>query len=348
MQGDIFHLFYMGRAMNTDNRPGTRGQSILSSAAIALAAGIGVAAHAASELPKCLYISSYHVGYAWSDGVEEGLRKVLADKCQIQQFDMDTKRLRSAEDIKKAIATSLEIIESWKPDVVITSDDNAAKHLIVPYFMDKELPFIFSGVNWTVKEYGFPASNVTGIVEVAPIEPMLKEAIKVSQGTNGIYLGAKTMTEEKNFARIETGAKRLNSRLEQVLVTDAESWKREFAKANRNADYIVMGSNSGIIGWDDDEMSTYAIENAEVVSVTNHSWMMPVTALGYTKIPQEHGEWAASSALEILAGTSPADLPIVTNRKWDLWINEEIVNSTGTELSVRFMRRAKRFAAFDE
>ena len=43
MQGDIFHLFYMGRAMNTDNRPGTRGQSILSSAAIALAAGIGVA-----------------------------------------------------------------------------------------------------------------------------------------------------------------------------------------------------------------------------------------------------------------------------------------------------------------
>ncbi len=335
--------------MNLKNtRCSTGVKSFFLSTTIALSVGMGIVANAATQLPRCLYISSYHAGYAWSDGVEQGVRSVLSGKCEIRQFDMDTKRLRSPEEIKKAVATSLEIIERWKPDVVITSDDNAAKHLIVPHFKGGKLPFVFSGINWTVKEYGFPVSNVTGIVEVAPIEPMLKEAMKVSQGVRGVYLGADTLTEKKNFSRIQTGAKRLGSTLEQVLVTDAETWKREFAKANAEADYIVMGSNSGIEGWNDDEMGEYAVANANIISVTNHSWMMPVTALGYTKIPQEHGEWAAHSALEILAGTAPSDLPIVTNRKWDLWINQGVVSSTGTELSSRFTRRAKRFVGLEE
>jgi len=314
----------------------------------ALGLMIGASATANPVLPKCLYISSYHSGYAWSDGVEEGLRKVLTGKCEIRQFNMDTKRKKSPEDIAQAVSTSLEIIESWKPDVVITSDDNAAKYLIAPHFKGKKLPFVFNGVNWTAIEYGFPVSNVTGIVEVAPIEPMLKEAIKVSGGSKGVYLGADTLTERKNFSRIKDGAVKLGSRIEERLVSDAESWKRVFDIANANADYIVMGSNSGIAEWDESAMAAYVVENAKVVSVTNHSWMMPVAAMGYVKIPSEHGAWSASVALEILAGNSPSDFPIVTNRRWDLWINQGILNATETELSAKFTRRAKRFAANEE
>ena len=309
--------------------------------------GMALAANTAS-LPKCLYISSYHSGYAWSDGVEEGVRSVLSGKCEVRQLDMDTKRKRSPADFERAVSEAISMIDSWKPDVVITSDDNAAKHLIVPHYKNKSLPFVFSGVNWTAEEYGFPYSNVTGIVEVAPIEPMLKEAIKVSGGMKGVYLGADTLTERKNYSRIEAGASRLNSSLEQQLVSDADAWKKAFEEANAKADYIVIGSSSGIDGWSDKEMGAYAAANAKIISVTNHRWMMPVTALGYTKIPNEHGEWAASTALEILAGTSPSELPIVTNRKWDLWINQGVLNSTGKSLSSRFTRRAKRFAGLED
>ena len=75
--------------------------------------------------------------------------------------------------------------------------------------------------------------------------------------------------------------------------------------------------------------------------------MMPVAALGYTKIPQEHGEWAASAALEILSGANVIDIPIVTNRRWDLWLNQGVVDAIGTELSARFTRKAKRFVVSD-
>ena len=179
--------------------------------------GIQPVTIASEVLPRCLYISSYHIGYAWSDGVEEGLRSVLDGKCEIRQYDMDTKRKRSADDIKSAVVASREIIESWKPDIVITSDDNAAKHLIVPHYKNSALPFVFSGINWTVEEYGFPVSNVTGIVEVAPIEPMLKEAMALASGSKGIYIGADTLTERKNFKRIMSGAENLGSSLSHTL-----------------------------------------------------------------------------------------------------------------------------------
>ena len=153
-----------------------------------------------SEAARCLYVSSYHQGYEWSDGVERGLRSVLSGKCEIRQFDMDTKRKRSERDKVNSALEAKRIIEEWRPDVVITSDDNAAKYLIKPYYRDHTLPFVFSGLNWTVKEYEFPYRNVTGIVEVAPIRPMLEQARSIVQGARRFfYLGFKTFTEKKNL-----------------------------------------------------------------------------------------------------------------------------------------------------
>jgi len=50
------------------------------------------AASAANALPKCFFVSSDHKGYAWSDSVEVGLRSAFRGKCELRQFDMNTKR----------------------------------------------------------------------------------------------------------------------------------------------------------------------------------------------------------------------------------------------------------------
>jgi hypothetical protein len=91
---------------------------------------------------------------------------------------MDTKRNKSVAFKQSAAIAVKREIETWQPDVVIVSDDNAAKYVVEQYYRDANTPFVFSGVNWTVKEYGFPYSNVTGIIEVAPLEAMLTHAIK--------------------------------------------------------------------------------------------------------------------------------------------------------------------------
>ncbi len=81
---------------------------------------------------------------------------------------MDTHRYPEIDATKKAALAAFELARDLQPDIIITSDDNAAKYLIVPYLVDTATPVVFTGINGTVREYGFPAKNVTGMVEVAP------------------------------------------------------------------------------------------------------------------------------------------------------------------------------------
>ena len=255
---------------------------------------------------------------------------------------MDTKRNKS-DAFKQSAAAAVKLeIETWHPDVVIVSDDNAAKYVIQQYFRDASTPFVFSGVNWTVREYGFPYSNVTGIVEVAPLEAMLTHAIKYSgEGRRAIYLGADTLTEKKNLERVTKVSKKLGIELQGMLVADASEWKTRYLAA-QDADFIVMGSYSGIDNWDKAELAGFAVEHARKLTVTSHDWMMPFSTIGFTKIPQEHGEWAAQSAIEILKGKSPGEIPIVANRDWDLWVNAAHLESTRIKLPRTFLRKAKK------
>jgi len=252
---------------------------------------------AVAEGYKCLYISSYHKGYAWSDGVEDGLKKTLGDKCEFMQFDMDTKRKKEASDVVSSTKRALDLINSWHPDVVITSDDNAAKHIIAPHFKNSDIPFVFSGVNWTVEEYGFPFANVTGI--------------------------------------------------DKFLVSDFENWKEQYKQAQQSYDFLVIGSNSGIADWNEKIASRFAIDNSHKLSVTNMQWMMHVSTLGYTKIPSEHGEWAGDAAIAILDGMSASEIPIATNRKWELWINEDLESASFAKISDRVKKKAKRQASIE-
>jgi ABC-type uncharacterized transport system substrate-binding protein len=297
---------------------------------------------ASSGAGKCLYVSSYHRGYAWSDGVEQGLRKVLTGHCEIRQIDMDTKRNKSVEFKQSAASEVKHEIETWQPDVVIVSDDNAAKYVVKQYYRDADTPFVFSGVNWTVKEYGFPYSNVTGIIEVAPLEAMLTNAIKYSGGAKkAIYLGADTLTEKKNLDRVAGASQKLGIELEGILVSSASEWKVQY-RAAQDVDFIVMGSYSGISDWNKAEMAAFAVEHARKLTVTSHDWMMPFSTIGFTKIPQEQGEWAAQAAIEILKGKSPREIPIVANRNWDLWLNMAHLESTRITLPRKLLRKAKK------
>ena len=316
--------------------------TILITAASLFLSSLVASSTANSGANKCLYVSSYHRGYAWSDGVEEGLRKVLTGHCEIRQIDMDTKRNKSPEFKQSAAVAVKREIETWQPDVVIVSDDNAAKYVVEQYYRDAATPFVFSGVNWTVKEYGFPYSNVTGIVEVAPLEAMLTHAIKYSGGAKkAIYLGADTLTEKKNLDRVAEASKKLGIDLEGMLVSSASEWKAQY-RAAQDADFIVMGSYSGISDWNKTELAVFAVEHARKLTVTSHEWMMPFSTVGFTKIPQEHGEWAAQTAIEILKGKSPSEIPIVANRDWDLWINTAHLESTRIKLPRKFLRKAKK------
>jgi ABC-type uncharacterized transport system substrate-binding protein len=313
--------------------------------AIALLSGLTLLAAAtmtqAEPLPKCLFVSSYHQGYAWSDGVERGLRDTLAGKCEVRQFDMDTKRRKSEPEQKAAALAAKDLIESWQPDVVIVADDNAARYLVMPYYREAELPIIFCCINWTVQEYGFPYRNVTGMIEVAPVQAMVDEAKALTpRATRTLYLGAATKTERKNAERLRRAAEKAGLVFEEALTPTLDQWVEAY-RHGQDYDFVIMGSNAGINDWDDAAAIRAITPVTRRLSVTSHEWMMPVSMLGMTKIPEEQGEWAASVALQVLDGTEPGSIPIIANRKWDLFINQGLLNAAGIVLPERLKAKGK-------
>ena len=291
---------------------------------------------------KCLFVSSYKAGYEWSDGVERGLRSVLAGNCEIRQFDMDTKRYKSSEEKTERALMAKAIIEEWQPDIVITADDNAAKYLIQPYYRDHVLPFVFCGVNWTVKEYGFPYSNVTGMIEIAPIVPMLERAGEIVPNMKrAFYIGADTLTERKNLERFQEASALLGLQLESALVGTQADWIAAYERT-QESDVVIMGSNAGIADWDDKQALAAVLATTRKLSVTNHEWMMPFTMMGVTKIPDEQGEWAGKAAVAILGGVKPSSIPIVPNDRRDVWLNNEIVKAAALTVPLGISKKAKK------
>lgn len=295
-----------------------------------------------ADAKKCLFVSSYHKGYAWSDGVEKGLRSKLADVCNIRQFDMDTKRNRSIEHIKKAALQARSIIESWQPDIVITADDNAARYLIKEYYRDSDIPFVFCGVNWTAKEYGFPYRNVTGIIEIAPIRPLLNQVKQLIPGaSSAVYIGADTVTEKKNYARFEKASNKNGIQISSMLVSNMQEWIDAYRIA-QTQDMIILGSNAGIKDWDAEKVVSRINEISTTLTITNHEWMMPFTMLGFTKVAEEQGTLSARMAISILNGTDIADIAMIPNRKWDVWTNTLLLKAAGITLPRALVNKSKQ------
>jgi len=268
---------------------------------------------------------------------------MLDGRCDYRAFYMDTKRNKSEEYMKWVAAQAKELIDEWKPDVVIMADDNAARYLVKPYFRDASLPVVFCGVNWSVDEYGFPYSNVTGMVEVAPIRPLLRSAFQLVRPLRrAYYLGADTVTERKNLERFRTELEKEGVEVVPRLVRSRREWLEAYREA-QEGDLLVLGNHAGIPDWDEEKVRREIDQISHILTVTNHGWMMPVAMLGFTKIPEEQGEWAGRIALAVLEeGISPADIPIIANRRWDLWINPELLECAGIRLLDRLRKRAKR------
>lgn len=115
---------------------------------------------------KILHIMSYHSPWRWTDGQLQGFKDGMGDApAEYKVFQMDTKRNSTAEAKERVGREARALIESWKPDLVYTTDDDVQEFVAVHY-VNKSLPFVFSGVNKDPATYGFRGSkNITGVLE---------------------------------------------------------------------------------------------------------------------------------------------------------------------------------------
>lgn len=147
---------------------------------------------AEKNLINIAIVSSYHPEYTWSqatnDGVLTGLlefgyldnkdqakqytktNSVTSSKVRLKKYWMDTKRKSSRSEISIALSLLIEQLETFKPDIVLLGDDNAANY-VGNHYLDSDIPVVFWGVNGVPLKYGLldslenPGHNITGVYQ---------------------------------------------------------------------------------------------------------------------------------------------------------------------------------------
>ena len=295
---------------------------------------------------KILFVNSYHEGYPWSDGISKGIGAAL-DKAGVDwvAVSMDTKR-NNNEEYKTAAGLRIkQEAEMFKPDLIIAADDNAAKYAVVPYFKNTSIPVVFCGINWDSSAYGFPCSNVTGMLEVALIPQLLETLEQYAVGERLGILGADNLSNQKEVANYK---KNFGLQFEkEVFVDNLASWKEEYLKMQDTVDILILAPPSFLADSspaEKKETVDFIKKNTKIPSGCVEDWIMPYSLVGFTKNAEEQGFWAAQTALQILNGTPVADIPVATNTKGDLYLNLDLAD----RLNITFLPYQLKYATIVE
>ncbi|MEW5871340.1 MAG: ABC transporter substrate binding protein [Chloroflexota bacterium] len=289
---------------------------------------------------KILWVDSYHQGNPWNDGIERGIRKILdGSEVELRIVHMDTAR-NTSEGFKQAAGQlALERVQEFEPDVLIASDDNAQKYLVVPYIMNMRLPVVFCGVNWDASIYGYPTTTITGMLEVDPVEPLMRALKDYTRGTQVAYLSGETETQWKVTENYNQ--RFFDGRMQVHLVKSFDEFKQQFLLIQEQADILITGNYVGIQDWDDAAAQAFIIDNSRIPTGYVDGYMTPLVLITMGKIPEEQGEYAASVALKIIAGAQPSDFPVTTNKQTVLGINLVIAEKLNITFAPSLIKNAE-------
>jgi ABC-type uncharacterized transport system substrate-binding protein len=288
---------------------------------------------------KVLYVNSYHEGYAWSDGIEAGLHEVFdGTGVELKIVRLDTKNNPDESFGKAAGEQAYAEIEAYQPDVVIASDDNAQKYLVVPFLKGTDLPVIFNGVNWDASAYGFPTSNVTGMIEVELPDQLIELLRGYAKGDRLGYITVDTETERKV---VDIYNQRFfGGQMKAYWVTTQDEFKAAFLSAQQEVDILFMGNNAGCVEWDEGEMKQFILENTAIPTGSINDWMAPYSLLTLAKSAKELGTWSAQAALKILDGTPVSEIAVAENKKGEMIVNLSLSDKLGVVFAPSLLKNA--------
>ncbi|MFG0247829.1 MAG: ABC transporter substrate-binding protein [Phycisphaeraceae bacterium JB051] len=301
---------------------------------------------------KVLVVQSYHQGYPWVDDIDTGISKALASTgIEVKTFYMDTKR-KTGEDWKiESGKEAMAQVESFKPDVVITADDNAQKYFAASLAGKAGAPqVIFCGVNADPADYGFPAANVTGIIE----RPHFAQTIGLYQKINPaiknlVMISDDSITSENTvkFCKLQKTPVPITA---YEHPTTWEQWQKAVADAGENADAIVMFNYHTVKKSADDAQSMapkqvmdWTINNSKVPVISLLTFGVQDGALcGIAEDGREHGYLAANLAKQLIGSSKQAgEFPVARTQRGLVMLNLKTAELLKAKVPYAMIKAAK-------
>jgi len=286
---------------------------------------------------KILVIHSYHIDYLWTRSIDDGIMDVLGDQGFIvKRVFMDTKR-NTGEDFKRnAGKQALAEVETFKPRVVIATDDNAQEY-VGQYLAGRDgLSLVFCGVNSDPGRYNYPAANVTGVLERPFIRGALNLLEKIKPGIRTFTVLTDHSPTSLGFVHYLNQLK-LDAAIVKIVETnDWNRWQQEVKAVTSEAVITYMYhtvKQNGVV-LEPHKVMEWTVSNLDKPTLGFFDFAVSDgVLLGYVESAFEHGELAAKMAVEILEGKTAGEIPISTARKWLIAINKTTADALGVDIS---------------
>ncbi len=306
---------------------------------------------------KVLHIMSYHSPWEWTDSMLDGFKDALKGvDIEYKVFQMDTKR-NSGEAWKQRVSKEARaLIDSWKPDLVYTTDDDAPEY-VTKYYVNTDLPIVYAAVNADPKTFGFEGSkNVTGVLE---IEHFVESVKLLKQVVPSVKKIAVVIDDASMWTPV---VQRMKAKLNQVPEVQFARWdkiltfaefKRRMIEYQSTMDAVAL---LGIFNYKDEngrnvtyqEVQKWVADNIKLPDFSywkdraSFGTLCVVSVSGY-----EQGLAAGKIARAILVeGKSPSSIPATATTKGEPIVSLARANKIGLKIKSKVLLTAEVYKQF--
>ncbi len=286
---------------------------------------------------RILLVHSYHAGYPWVDAITRGARMALSGRnIEMQTFYMDTKRNTDELFKQKIGQTALDVIEQWAPDVVIAADDNAQVYVAREYATLRGGEVVFCGVNAEPDEYGYPAENVTGVLErphfrasIDLVRELVPEVQRIALVSDNSPTSAGAL---RHMQRQDVDAQIVLVRTPDTF----EQWQSAIRECQESADAIAIYTYHTVkqagssVSMEPAQVMSWTVENTSIPIIGFLNFAVADGALcGHAESGFEHGLKAARMAIKIIDDTPPQRLEMITALEGHSMLNMQTARKLG-------------------
>lgn len=287
-----------------------------------------------------IWIDSYNKGFPLSDEKETVFRNIFSkNNIDFTVFRMNSKRYKDDNNLSIIASQIYDQLNSLNVSAVIASDDAVQKYLVVPYLLNKDIPVIFCGVNWSADDYGYPAENVTGVLEVDNTSTLVSIFSNFGINDNiGFLTVSGDLTEKK---QIKHYLDIIDPHNIFISEPDFESYKKNFLAAQKKCSALILGSFSAIPDWNQGEAEIFFRSNTSIPTGSFLEFMLPYTCFTVNRFSSEQAILASELTLEILKGKKPSDFPIRINSSSEIYINTELTEILKLKIPHSLLKKAR-------
>jgi ABC-type uncharacterized transport system substrate-binding protein len=274
----------------------------------------------AGERPKILVVMSYASEKQWCQDIRKGIEDRLAADCDLTYIYLNA--VSHPAQVAERAAAAYDIYKRLQPGGTIAVDDHAQAHFVVPYLRNKtDTPVIFCGVNANPKAYGYPARNVTGVIERYHIKEslaLLQQLVPSVRQIAFIGIDAPTGRLMLQQARKEIPALAVTHASYMTVKTQSELVALLTA-LRTEVDAVYISVLQGLV----DPRGRLLTDRHNMQLVTEHFPKPVVSASIYelhhgalcsvVHTGEEQGHLAAELMARAIAGTPISQLPIIRN-----------------------------------